>query len=91
MRHLAERTGVEDIQSLVAVLTQSERFGTSIADALRVFSSSMREARSTRAQEEAERMAVRLLFPMILFIFPAVLIVLVGPAGMKLAKIISGT
>jgi tight adherence protein C len=91
MRHLAERTGVEDIQSLVAVLTQSERFGTSIADALRVFSSSMREARSTRAQEEAERMAVRLLFPMILFIFPAVLIVLVGPAGIKLAKIISGT
>jgi len=91
MRHLARRTGVDDIQSLVAVLNQSERFGTSIADALRTFSSSMREGRTMRAQEEAEKMAVRLLFPMILFIFPAVIIVLVGPAGLRLAKIIAGS
>jgi len=90
MRHLADRTGVEDIASLVAVLIQSERFGTSVADALRSFASSMREVRSSNAQEAAEKMAVRLLFPMVLFIFPAVLIVLVGPAGMKLAEMMSG-
>ncbi|MHC4982330.1 MAG: type II secretion system F family protein [Planctomycetota bacterium] len=91
MRNLAERTGVDDISSLVAVLVQSERFGTSVADALRTFATSMRQDRGMRAQEEAERMAVRLLFPMVLFIFPAVIIVLVGPAGLKLAKIISGS
>jgi tight adherence protein C len=90
MRHLADRTGVEDIASLVAVLIQSERFGTSVADALRSFASSMREIRSSNAQESAEKMAVRLLFPMVMFIFPAVLIVLVGPAGMKLAEMMGG-
>jgi len=90
MRHLADRTGVEDIASLVAVLIQSERFGTSVADALRSFASSMREIRSSNAQESAEKMAVRLLFPMVMFIFPAMLIVLVGPAGMKLAEMMSG-
>ncbi|MHC4718646.1 MAG: type II secretion system F family protein [Planctomycetota bacterium] len=89
MRNLSERTGVQEIGSLVAVLVQSERFGTSVADALRAFASSMREGRATRASEEAERMAVRMLFPMVLFIFPALLIVLVGPAGMTLAKMLS--
>jgi len=87
MRHLAERTQVEEIASLVAVLVQSERFGTSIADALRAFASSMREGRSARAEESAEKMAVRLLFPMVLFVFPAVLIVLAGPAGVRLFEI----
>ena len=75
--------------ALVAVLVQSERFGTSVADALRTFAESMREFRSLRAQESAEKMAVRLLFPMVLLIFPALLIVLVGPAGMKIARMIS--
>jgi tight adherence protein C len=84
MRHLAERTGVEDIGSMVAVMGQSERFGTSIADALRVFASSMREVRSMRAQELAEKMAVRLLIPMVCFIFPAMLLILVGPAIIRL-------
>lgn len=89
MRHLAERTGVEDIRSMVAVLGQSERFGTSIADAMRTFATSMRESRSMHAQEAAERMAVRLLFPMVLFIFPAMLIVLVGPAGIRLYEVMA--
>lgn len=84
MRHLAERTGVEEIGSLVAVLVQSERFGTSIADALQVFATSMRENRSTIAQEAAERMAVRLIFPMVIFIFPTILVVTVGPAAISL-------
>ena len=88
MRHLCERTGVDEIGSLVAVLVQSEKFGTSVADALKAFASSMRDARSTRAQEAAEATAVRLLFPMILFIFPALLVVVVGPAAITMARMI---
>jgi tight adherence protein C len=86
MRHMAERTGEQDLESLAAILVQSERLGTSISDALEAFASSMREARKHRAQEAAEAMAVKLLVPMILFIFPAILIVLIGPAGMKIAQ-----
>lgn len=89
MRHMAERTDVGEISSLVGVLVQSERFGTSIADAVRTFAKSMREARSTRAEVSAEKMAVKLLFPMVLFIFPALILVAVGPAGIVLADIIS--
>jgi len=80
MRHMSERTGAEDISSLVALLVQSERFGASIVDALRTFATTMRETWSQRAEESAERMAVKMLFPMVLFIFPALLIVMVGPA-----------
>jgi tight adherence protein C len=80
MRHMAERTGAEDISSLVALLVQSERFGASIVDALRTFATTMRETWSQRAEESAERMAVKMLFPMVLFIFPALLIIMVGPA-----------
>lgn len=86
MRHLSERVGVEEIGSLVAMMVQSDRFGTSIADTLRTFASSMRETRSMQAQENAERMAVRLLFPLILFIFPALFVVLIGPAWIELAN-----
>jgi len=84
MRHLAERTGVEEIGSLVAVLVQSERFGTSIRDALRAFAVSMRDVRTAHAEEAAERMAVRLIFPMVLFVFPAIFVVTVGPAAITL-------
>jgi tight adherence protein C len=80
MRHMADRTGAEDISSLVALLVQSERFGASIVDALRTFATTMRETWSRRAEEGAERMAVKMLFPMAIFIFPALLIVLMGPA-----------
>jgi tight adherence protein C len=80
MRHMAERTGAEDISSLVALLVQSERFGASIVDALRTFATTMRETWSQRAEEAAERMAVKMLFPMVLFIFPALIIIMVGPA-----------
>jgi len=80
MRHMAERTGAEDISSLVALLVQSERFGASIVDALRTFATTMRETWSQRAEESAERMAVKMLFPMVLFIFPALLLIMVGPA-----------
>lgn len=80
LRHMAERTGADEISSMVATLAQSERFGTSISDALRALATSMREARSLRASESAERMAVKLLFPLVFFVFPPVLIVSVGPA-----------
>lgn len=89
MRHMAERTGVQEISSLTATLIQSERFGTGIAEALRVFAQSMREERSQRAQEAAEKMAVKLIFPMVLFIFPAVVIVMAGPAFLKLVAALS--
>ena len=84
MRHMSERTGANEISSLVALLVQSERFGASVADALSTFAKSMRELRSMRAEEAAEKMAVKLLFPMVLFIFPALLIVLTGPALMNM-------
>jgi tight adherence protein C len=90
MRHMSDRTGVDDIASLVATLVQSERFGTSIADALRVFAESLREQRSQRAQEAAEKMAVKLLFPLVICIFPAMLIVVAGPAFITIYKTIGG-
>lgn len=90
MRRMAERTGVDEVSSLVAVLVQSERFGTSISEALRTFAGGMRERRSQQAAEAAEKMAVKLLFPMVLFIFPAVFVVAVGPAGLQVYKMISG-
>jgi len=90
MRHMADRTDNEELSSMVAILVQSERFGTSVADALRTFAESVRHERSQRAEEHAEKMAVKLLVPMILFIFPTILIVVVGPAGMRLAKMLLG-
>ncbi len=89
MRHMAERTGVDELTSLVALLLQSDRFGTSVSDTLKVFAHSMREERSQQAQESAEKMAVKLLFPMVLFIFPAVLVVMAGPAAIRLFEAIS--
>lgn len=87
MRHMADRTGSEELLSLVAVLVQSERFGTSVGDALRVFTTTMRETRSQRAEETAEKMAVKMLFPMVVLIFPVVIIVAVGPAGITIVDI----
>jgi tight adherence protein C len=89
MRHMAERTGAEELASLVALLVQSDRFGTSIADSLRTFAVGMRETRSQRAEEQAEKTAVKLLFPLVFFIFPVMLIVMVGPAGIVLYHIMN--
>ena len=84
LRHMAYRTGVNDINSLVATLVQSERFGTSVAQALRTYADAMRLERSQRAEEAAEKLMVKLLFPMVLFIFPVIFIVILGPAGIKI-------
>ncbi len=89
MRHLGERTGADEFSSLVAMLVQSERFGTSIAEALSIFATSMRERRSQKAEETAEKMAVKLLFPLVLCIFPVMLIVMAGPAVLTIMKIMN--
>ena len=90
MRNMAKRTGVEDIASLVATLVQSERFGTSISQALRIYAESMRTERSQRAEEQAEKLAVKLLFPMVMFIFPCMFIVILGPAGVRIKEMFLG-
>jgi tight adherence protein C len=86
MRHMAERTGVEELSSLATILIQTERFGTSIAETLRVFARSMREERSYTAEENSEKMAVKMIFPMVLCIFPALLVTVAGPAIITLME-----
>jgi tight adherence protein C len=86
MKHMADRTGVEELKSLAAILIQTDRFGTSIAETLQIFAKSIREERSFLAQEVAEKMSVKMLFPLIMFIFPAVLIVILGPAFITIFK-----
>lgn len=88
MRHMSTRTGVEELSSLAALLVQAERFGTSIGTTLQVFATSIREERNFTSQENAEKMAVKLIVPMVLFIFPAVLITVVGPAAITIAQVI---
>ena len=80
LRNLGARSDVEDLRALVAVLIQTDRFGTSIADSLRVFSDSLRTKRRQRAEERAAKLPVKMLIPLFLFIFPATLIVVAGPA-----------
>jgi len=84
LRNFALRVGVDDIDSLVAMLIQSERFGTSIGDALRVYSDNLRNKRRMIAEEAAAKIGLKLLFPLIFCIFPTLLMVLVGPAGIQL-------
>ena len=87
MRHMAARTGVEELSSLAAILVQTERFGTSVGVTLQAFAKAMRDERNFGVEENAEKMAVKLLLPMVLFIFPAVFITIVGPAGIMIAKV----
>jgi len=80
LRHLSERTGVEDVKAFVSMLIQTDRFGTSIADSLRVHADTLRTKRRQRAEEAAAKLTVKLLFPLILFVFPAFFVVLLGPS-----------
>jgi tight adherence protein C len=84
LRNLAERTGVDDLRSLVAMLIQADHFGTSIARAVRVFSDSLRTKRRQRAEQAAQKAAVKLLFPLALFLFPTLFIAILGPAALNL-------
>jgi tight adherence protein C len=86
LHDLGRRTGVADLRALAAILIQAERFGSSIAVALRVQSDSMRTRRRQLAEERAAKTAVQLIFPLVLFIFPGIFVVLVGPAGIQISK-----
>lgn len=87
LRNLAERTGVDDLRSLVAMLIQTDKFGTSIARGLRVFSDSLRTKRRQRAEQEAQKAAVKLLFPLACFLFPTLFIAILGPAALNLIDV----
>lgn len=86
LRDLGQRTGVDDVRSLAAILIQADKFGSSVAQALRVQSDSMRTRRRQLAEEKAAKTAVKLIFPLVLFIFPGIFVVLVGPAAITMVR-----
>jgi tight adherence protein C len=90
LRNLARRTGVQDIQSLVAVLVQADRLGTSVATALRAQSDSLRIRRRQRAEEQAHKTGVKMVFPLVLCIFPGLLVILLAPAMLRVIKALTG-
>ena len=86
LRNLALRTGVEEIATFATMLTQADRFGTSIGDSLRVFSDDLRHKRQVRAEELAAKIPTKMLFPLVLFIFPSILAVIIGPAVIQVIR-----
>jgi len=86
LQDLGARTGVDDLRSLAAILIQADKFGSSVAQALRVQSDSMRTRRRQLAEEKAAKTAVKLIFPLVIFIFPAIFVVLVGPAAITIVN-----
>ncbi len=91
LRNLAVRTGVPDVQSLVAMLIQTDRFGTSIAQALRVHADTMRTKRRQRAEEAAAKTTIKLVFPLVLFIFPTMFVVILAPALIRIVRTLDKT
>ncbi|MBV7538560.1 type II secretion system F family protein [Duganella sp. sic0402] len=89
LRNLALRSGVEDVDTLVAMLIQSERFGTSMGDSLRIHSDNLRSKRSMLAEEAAAKIALKLLFPLIFCIFPTLMLVLIGPACIQIYRMMA--
>src|SRR5208337_1961931 len=87
LRNLAERTGVEDIRALVGTLIQTDRFGTSVAQALRVHSDSLRTERRQRAEEQAAKTTIKMVIPLVLFVMPSLIFVTVGPAVIQLMHV----
>lgn len=88
LRNFALRTGVDDIATFVTILLQSGHFGTNVADSLRVLSETMRERRKIRAEERAAKIPLKLLFPLIFFIFPSMFLVLLGPPLMGIFRVL---
>jgi tight adherence protein C len=86
LRNLGLRTDVDDFKSFTTVLIQTDRFGTSVAQSLRVFADTMRVKRRQRAEEHAAKMSIKMLPPLVFFIFPAILVVLLGPALIMIAR-----
>ena len=91
LSNLGTRTGLDEVRSLVAIINQTERFGTSIAKALRNQSDALRVKRRQAAEERAQKTTVKLMAPLILFIFPAILVVLAGPAALKMIEALGNT
>jgi tight adherence protein C len=88
LRALSERTGVDDLTSLVAMLVQTDRFGTSVAQSLRVHAETMRTKRRQRAEEAAAKTGVKMVFPLVFCIFPAIWVVTIGPAAIKFVQVL---
>jgi tight adherence protein C len=86
LRDLGMRNGEEDLQGLASVLIQAAKFGAGVGQALRVQSDSMRVRRRQIAEEKAAKTAVKLIFPLVLFIFPSIFVVLVGPAAINMIR-----
>ena len=91
LKNLGERTGVDDIISLAAMLIQTDKFGTSVAKSLRVHSDCLRTERIQRAEEAAAKTTIKLIFPLLFCVFPALLVVILGPAFLNLIRIFSDT
>lgn len=90
LRTLAERTGLDDLSSLVAMLIQTDRFGTSIATSLRVQSDTLRQKRRQRAEEAAAKTAIKMVFPLVFCIFPAMFVVILAPGFITILQVLSG-
>jgi tight adherence protein C len=88
LRNLAERTGVDDLSSLAAMLIQTDKFGTSVARSLRVHSDTLRTKRRQRAEEAAAKTGVKMVFPLVICIFPAIWVVTIGPAAIKFVEVL---
>jgi tight adherence protein C len=88
LRHLADRTGVDDLSSLVAMLIQTDKFGTSVAQSLRVHSDTLRSKRKQRAEEAAAKTGAKMVFPLVFCIFPAIWVITIGPAAIKFVEVL---
>ena len=88
LRNMADRSGVDDLSSLVTMLIQTDKFGTSVAQSLRVYSETLRTKRRQRAEEAAAKTGVKMVFPLVLCIFPSIWIVTIGPAAIKFVKVL---
>jgi tight adherence protein C len=90
LRHFAERTDLDDVSSLATVLIQTERFGTSVSQALRTHSDVLRTKRRQRVEEAAAKTAIKMLFPLVFCIFPALFVVILGPGILQALKVLGG-
>jgi tight adherence protein C len=90
LKNLADRTGLEDIRGLVALLVQTMRFGTGIADALRVYSEEFRDKRMQAAEEVAAKMGTKMIFPLVVCLFPSFFLIAIGPAVIALMAVFKG-
>jgi tight adherence protein C len=89
LTRLADRIGIDEFRALITFLTQTEELGGSIARSLRVYAATMRDKRSQAAEEAARKMVIKLIFPLVFFILPAVFIIILGPAGLSIMRMLS--